>query len=57
MLQYHNREKREREKKLGNEVAALAVVSPLVLQPVSVTRHTANLLAVVIGNGVSDRVG
>lgn len=57
MLQYHKREKREREKKLGNEVAALAVVSPLIFQPVSVARHAANLLAIVIGNGVSDRVG
>lgn len=56
MLQYH-REKREREKKLGNEVAALAVVSPLVFQPGSVTRHAANFLAVVIGDGVRDRVG
>lgn len=57
MLQHHNREKREREKKLGNEVAALAVVSPLVFQPVSVARHATNLLTVVIGDGVRDRVG
>lgn len=43
--------------KSNNEVAALAVVSPLVLQPLSVSLHTTNLLAVVIGNGVGNRVG
>ena len=41
----------------GDEVAALAVVGTLVLQPLSVSLHTANLLAVIIGDRVRDRVG
>lgn len=43
--------------KSSNEVAALAVVGPLVLQPLSVSLYATNLLAVVIGNGVGNRVG
>lgn len=42
---------------LSDEVTALAVVGTLILQPLSVSLHTANLFAVVIGDGVSDRVG
>jgi hypothetical protein len=45
------------EAKLGNEVTALAVVCSLVLEPLSVSLHAANLLAVVIGDGVRNRVG
>lgn len=38
--------------KLDDEVAALAVVRALILEPLSVSLHTANLLAVVVGDGV-----
>lgn len=42
---------------LGNEVAALTVVSPLVLQPRAVSFNTTNLLTIVVWNGVGDGVG
>jgi hypothetical protein len=42
---------------LGDEVATLAVVSPLILQPLPITLHTTDLLAIVIRDGVGDRVG
>jgi len=45
------------KRKLGDEVAALSVVCTLVLEPMSVALHTVNLLAVVVGNWVGDRVG
>lgn len=41
---------------LSDEVATLAVVSALVLEPLSVSFHAANLLAVVVWDGVGDRV-
>ena len=44
------------KEKLSNEVAALSVVCALVLEPLSVPLHTANLLAVVIRDRVCDRV-
>lgn len=47
----------DKSKESRNEVAALAVVSPLVFQPVAIALHTTNLFAVVIGNGVGDRIG
>jgi hypothetical protein len=43
--------------KLGNEVTALAVVCSLILEPLSVSLHAANLFAVVIGDRVRNRVG
>lgn len=43
--------------KLGNEVTALAVVRSLILEPLSVSLHATNLLTVVIGDGVGNRVG
>lgn len=42
---------------LGDEVPTLAVVGPLVLEPLSVSLYTANLLTVVVGDGIGDRVG
>lgn len=45
------------KEKLGNEVAALAVICPLVLEPLSVALHTVDLLAIVVGHWVCDRVG
>lgn len=45
------------QRQLSNEVAALPVVSPLVLEPLAVALDASNLLAVVIGDGVGDRVG
>jgi hypothetical protein len=42
---------------LGDEVAAFTVVSPLILQPCSVSLDTADLLAIVVWDGVGDRVG
>lgn len=42
---------------LNNEVAALAVVCSLILEPLTVSLHAANLLAVVVGNGVCNRIG
>lgn len=42
---------------LNNEVAALAVVCSLVLEPLSVSLHATNLLAIVVGNGVCNRIG
>lgn len=42
---------------LSNKVASLPVVRPLILQPLSVSLDTTNLLAVVIGNRVRHGVG
>ena len=42
---------------LNNEMTSLAVIGPLVLQPLPVSLHTADLLAIVIGDRVGDRVG
>lgn len=44
------------DRSLGDEVAALAVVSPLILQPRSVSLDAADLLAIVVWNRVGDRV-
>lgn len=46
-----------RPRGLSNEVPALTVVSPLVLQPLTITLHASNLFPVVIRNRVRDRVG
>ena len=42
---------------LNDKAAPLPVVRPLVLQPLSVSLDTANLLAVVVRHGVRNRVG
>jgi hypothetical protein len=42
---------------LGNEVAPLAVVCPLVLEPLSIALDAANLFTIVIWDGVRDRIG
>lgn len=47
----------ETSKELGDEVAALPVVRPLVLEPLSVSLHATDLLAVVVGDGIRNRVG
>lgn len=44
-------------KQLGDEVASLAVVRSLILQPLSVALDTADLLTVVVGDRVGDGVG
>lgn len=41
---------------LNNVPRLLPIVSPLVFQPLTVTLHTANLLAIVIRNRVRNRV-
>lgn len=41
---------------LSDEVATLAVVSALVLEPLAVSFHAANLFAVVVWNRIGDRV-
>jgi hypothetical protein len=46
----------ERRKRSKNEVPALAVVSPLILQPTAISLNTANLLTIVVRNRVGDRI-
>lgn len=50
----HERKARAR---LGNEVTALAVVCSLIFEPLPVSLHAANFLAVVVRDGVRNRVG
>lgn len=42
---------------LQDEMASFAVVRALVLQPLAISLHTANLLSVVVRDGVGDGVG
>lgn len=46
-----------RTTKLNDEMTSLAVIRPLILQPLAITLHTADLLTIVIRNGVSNGVG
>ena len=42
---------------LGDEVTAFAVVSALILKPLSITLYASNLLTIVVRNRVGDGVG
>lgn len=41
---------------LNNEMTSLAVIRPLILQPLAITLHTTDLLTIVIRNRVSNGV-
>lgn len=46
-----------RTTKLNDEMTSLAVIRPLILQPLAITLHTTDLLTIVIRNGISNGVG